>query len=40
MDKSILSDLVGIAVGHTYYFLHDILPTTHGYNILKTPRFL
>ena len=33
-------DLIGIAVGHTYIFLKDILPQTHGYNFLKTPEFI
>jgi hypothetical protein len=36
---SVMEDLIGIAVGFTYYFFHDILPETRGYNFLKTPHF-
>lgn len=39
MGGSITVPLVGIAVGHLYYFLVDILPRTNGLNIIKTPRF-
>lgn len=35
-----LGDLVGIIVGHMYYFLEDVLPRTHGYRPLKTPLFI
>eukprot|EP00742_Colponemidia_sp_Colp-10_P000634 GILJ01000692.1.p1 GENE.GILJ01000692.1~~GILJ01000692.1.p1 ORF type:complete len:258 (-),score=34.19 GILJ01000692.1:113-844(-) len=37
---SIVLDLFGIAVGHFFYFLKDILPVQYGYNLLKTPSFL
>ena len=34
----IFKDLIGIAAGHTYIYLKLILPLSHGYNLLKTPR--
>ena len=33
-------DLIGIAAGHTYVFLKMTLPVSHGYDVLKTPKFL
>ena len=33
-------DLIGIAAGHTYMFLTTILPQSHGYNPLKTPKLI
>lgn len=33
-------DLIGIAAGHTYIFLKTILPRSHGYDLLKTPKFI
>ncbi len=36
----ILQDLIGVAAGHTYIFLKDILPNSHRINILRTPKFL
>ena len=35
-----LNDLIGVAAGHTYYFLKNILPESHGYNLIKTPGFM
>jgi len=35
-----LPELVGIFVGHCYYFLEDIYPLTSGYRPLMTPQFL
>lgn len=32
-----LNDLIGVAAGHTYYFLKNILPESHNINIIKTP---
>lgn len=32
--------LLGIAVGHLYYFLVDILPDLHDIDLLHTPKFL
>jgi Derlin-2/3 len=31
--------LVGIAIGHLFYFLVDVVPTQHGYTLVKTPKF-
>jgi hypothetical protein len=39
MGGSITEPLVGIAVGHLYYFLIEVLPVTHGYNVIRTPKF-
>eukprot|EP01017_Pseudomicrothorax_dubius_P001604 TRINITY_DN0_c569_g1_i1.p1 TRINITY_DN0_c569_g1~~TRINITY_DN0_c569_g1_i1.p1 ORF type:complete len:142 (-),score=42.43 TRINITY_DN0_c569_g1_i1:20-445(-) len=36
---SIVPNLIGIAAGHTYIFLKDILPNSHRINVLKTPKF-
>ena len=33
-------DLIGIAAGHTYIYLKMILPISHGYNLLRTPKLL
>jgi Derlin-2/3 len=41
LGNSVMVDLMGIIVGHIYYFLEDIFPREHGgFKILKTPRFL
>jgi Derlin-2/3 len=41
LGNSIIVDLMGIIVGHIYYFLEDIFPRQNGgFRILKTPRFL
>ena len=39
MGNSIISPLIGIIVGHIYYFFVAILPVSHGYNLIKTPQF-
>lgn len=39
MGNSIVGPLVGIAAGHLYYFLVDILPNSHGMELIKTPEF-
>merc|ERR1712100_662416 len=31
--------LIGITVGHAYYFLIDVFPISHGVDIIRTPRF-
>lgn len=31
-------DLIGIAAGHTYFYIKTILPLSHGHNLLKTPK--
>ncbi len=33
-------DVVGIVVGHIYYFLEDVYPKVNNRHIIKTPRFL
>jgi len=34
-------DLIhGVAIGHVYYFLADVVPQLHGKDILQTPQFL
>ncbi|XP_045391047.1 derlin-3 isoform X4 [Lemur catta] len=41
LGNSILVDLLGIAVGHTYYFLEDVFPKQPGgKRLLLTPGFL
>lgn len=40
LSGSIVHGLVGIAVGHLYYFLVDVLPDLHDIDLLKTPEFL
>ncbi|RWS08241.1 derlin-2-like protein [Dinothrombium tinctorium] len=41
LGNSVLVDLMGIAVGHIYYFLEDVFPNqVGGFRILRTPRFL
>ncbi|XP_043924619.1 derlin-3 isoform X2 [Protopterus annectens] len=41
LGNSIIIDLLGIAVGHTYYFLEDVFPNQPGgRKLLSTPAFL
>eukprot|EP00794_Sanderia_malayensis_P013950 gene13950-15406_t len=41
LGNSVIVDLMGIAVGHIYYFLEDVFPTKPGgFHILQTPRIL
>ena len=41
LGNSVSVDLLGMAVGHCYYFLEDIFPNQPGgWKILKTPQFL
>ncbi|XP_013778994.1 derlin-2-like [Limulus polyphemus] len=38
LGNSVMVDLMGIAVGHLYYFLEDVFPNqAGGFQILKTP---
>jgi len=39
MGGSITEALLGIVVGHIYYFLVEVLPVSHGYTLIKTPKF-
>lgn len=41
LGNSVIVDIMGIAVGHVYYFLEDVFPQQHGgFKILRTPGFL
>ncbi|CAH1801827.1 unnamed protein product [Owenia fusiformis] len=41
LGNSIVVDLMGIAIGHIYYFLEDVFPEQQGgFKILRTPGFL
>ncbi|XP_068633068.1 derlin-2 [Battus philenor] len=41
LGNAISVDLVGMAIGHIYFFLEDVLPRQRGgQKFLKTPRFL
>lgn len=41
LGNTIWVDLMGMAVGHVYYFLEDVFPKQRGgFRILKTPIFL
>ena len=35
----LMMPLLGIAVGHVYYFLVEIMPVLHGISLIKTPNF-
>ena len=35
----VIAPLIGIAAGHTFIFFKIILPRSHGYNFLNTPKF-
>lgn len=39
MGGSITQPLLGIAVGHLYYFLVEVMPVSHNYRLIFTPRF-
>jgi Derlin-2/3 len=39
--SSVYDDILGIAVGHVYYFWEDVYPTYRpGRRLLKTPNFM
>ncbi|GAB6026469.1 Derlin-2 [Chamberlinius hualienensis] len=41
LGNSVIVDVMGIVVGHMYYFLEDVFPTQRGgMKLLQTPRFL
>lgn len=41
LGNAIMVDLMGIMVGHIYYFLEDVLPLQfNGWKVLKTPAFI
>ncbi|CAE8605930.1 unnamed protein product, partial [Polarella glacialis] len=37
---NIWMDLLGLASGHIYYFLAEVVPQEYGYTLLKTPYFM
>lgn len=39
MGNPITGPLLGIGCGHLYYFLASVLPTSHGWEVLRTPAF-
>lgn len=39
IGDGVLPALIGIAVGHVYYFLVEVVPATHGKTLLTTPNF-
>jgi len=40
IGNSLTTDLLGIAVGHLYYFLSEVVPRVYGWTIIRTPTFL
>jgi len=40
MGGNIWMDLLGLASGHIYYFLKEVVPTEYGPNLITTPGFL
>ncbi|EFA08946.1 derlin-2 [Tribolium castaneum] len=41
LGNAVYVDLMGIAVGHIYYFIEDVFPNQRGgFRILKTPHFM
>jgi len=40
LNHSPVSDLLGVIVGHIYFFLEDVYPVTSGRRLLKTPSFI
>ncbi|CAH8490338.1 unnamed protein product [Heterobilharzia americana] len=41
LGNNMMVDLIGIVVGHLYYFLEDVYPNqVNGFRILRTPQFM
>lgn len=41
LGSSTVVDIIGIIVGHFYYFFEDVFPNEpHGFKVLETPRFI
>ncbi|KAK6190952.1 hypothetical protein SNE40_002710 [Patella caerulea] len=41
LGNSVIIDLMGIAIGHIYYFLEDVFPQQpNGFKVLRTPQLL
>lgn len=39
MGHGIMLAIIGIAVGHLYYFLVEVMPPLHGITLIKTPKW-
>ena len=39
-QHGLIVDVIGVIVGHIYYYLHDVYPEISGRNLLKTPHIL
>lgn len=37
LGQSVMEDILGIFVGHVFFFLRDVMPKTHGGDPLRTP---
>nr|CCC95817.1 unnamed protein product [Trypanosoma congolense IL3000] len=37
LGQSIMEDLLGIFVGHMFFFMHDLMPLANGVNLITTP---
>lgn len=40
MGGSIWGDLIGLAAGHIYYFVKEVVPQEYGVDYIKVPKFL
>lgn len=40
MGGDLIGDLIGLAAGHCYYYLKDVVPINFRKEVLITPRFL
>ncbi|KAF6779254.1 hypothetical protein AHF37_01174 [Paragonimus kellicotti] len=41
LGNNMMVDLIGIVVGHLYYFLEDVFPEqTNGFRVIRTPEFM
>jgi Derlin-2/3 len=40
MGNSYMDQLHGLAIGHIYYFMVDVIPQVYGKDVLKTPKFM
>ena len=41
LGNSVLTDVLGISIGHIYYYLQDVFPhLPGGFRLLKTPKFI
>lgn len=41
LGNTVVVDVMGMVVGHIYYFFEDVFPNSmNGYKLIKTPQFL